>query len=97
MVPSVALPPVIPFTSHAILAPAATQKDAVNDCVCPRATLAALGAIEFAAAHVTVALAFPDLALSAALVAVIVTTAGDGGAGGAVYNAVAVFPDVPVD
>ena len=41
------------------------------------------------AEHVTVAVALPDFELSAALVAVTVTVAGEGGVGGAVYCAVA--------
>jgi hypothetical protein len=67
-----------------MLAPAAMQNDAVNDCVCPSATLAAEGEIEFVAAQVIVALALPDFELSAALAAVTVTVAGDGGTAGAV-------------
>jgi hypothetical protein len=84
IVPSAEFPPAIPLTSHSMVAPAARQNDAVNDCVCPMPTLVAGGEIEFVAAHVIVALAFPNLELSAALVAVTVTVAGEGGADGAV-------------
>jgi hypothetical protein len=47
------------------------------------------GEIEFVAAHAMVTLALPDFELSAVLVAVTVTVAGDGVAAGAVYKAVA--------
>jgi hypothetical protein len=67
-----------------IVAPAARHNVAVKLCVWPRAILAALGAIEFALAQVMVALAFPNLAASATLVALTVTVAGDGGVAGAV-------------
>ena len=89
IVPRDESPPATPSTSHAILAPLARQNDAVKDCVCPSPTLAEGGEIEFVAAHVMVAVALPDFELSAALVAVTVTLAGEGGAGGAVYCAVA--------
>src|ERR1700758_1385672 len=78
----------MPFTSHATVAPVATQKEAVNACVSPRPTLADGGVIEFVAAHVMVTLALPDFAASATLVAVTLTVAGDGGTDGAVYTAV---------
>lgn len=84
IVPTLALPPAIPFTSHAMLAPAAMQNDAVNDCVWPSATLAEAGAMEFVDAQVMVALALLDFKLSAALAAMMVTVAGDGGTDGAV-------------
>lgn len=83
IVPTLALPPAIPFTSHAMLALAAMQNDAVNDCVWPSATFAEAGAIEFVDAQVIVALELPDFELSAALAAVMVTVAGDGGTSGA--------------
>ena len=84
IVPTVEFPPAIPLTSHAMAAPEARQKDAVNDCVWLSPTLVAGGEIEFVAAHVIVALASPNLELSAALVAITVTVAGEGGADGAV-------------
>lgn len=84
MVPTVAFPPPIPFTSHATADPAGAQNDAVNVCDAPNPTLACEGEIEFDAAQMIVAAALPDFVLSAALVAVTVTVAGDGGAGGAV-------------
>lgn len=84
MVPRPELPLAIPFTSHATVAPAARQNDAVNDCAWPSATLADAGEIEFVAVQVIVTLALPEADLSAALVAVTVTIAGDGTAAGAV-------------
>jgi hypothetical protein len=60
------------------------QNDAVNDCVWPSATLAEEGEMEFVDAQVIVALALADFELSAALAAVTVTVAGDGGVAGAV-------------
>jgi hypothetical protein len=89
IVPRVESPPATPPTSHAMLAPLARQKEAVKDCVAPSPTLADGGRIEFVAEQVTVALALPDFEASAALVAVTVTVAGEGGANGAVYCAVA--------
>ena len=89
IVPRVESPPATPPASHATLAPLARQKEAVKDCVPPSPTLAESGEIELVAAHVTVALALPDFEASATLVAVTVTVAGEGGAGGAVYCAVA--------
>jgi hypothetical protein len=47
------------------------------------------GEIEFVVAHVTVTLALSDFELSAVLLAVTVTVAGEGGVAGAVYRAVA--------
>jgi hypothetical protein len=88
ILPTVEFPPAIPFTSHAMLAPAPRQKDAVNACVWPRPTLVEGGEIEFVAAQTIVAVALPDFELSAALVAVTVTAGGEGGVGGAVYSAV---------
>jgi len=83
-VPSVALPFATPFTSQAISVPAGTHNDAVNTCVWPSATVAVAGEIEFEFAQVIVTLADADLVPSPTLVAVIVTTAGDGGIAGAV-------------
>jgi hypothetical protein len=54
IVPTVALPPTVPFTSQTMTVPAGTQKDAVNDCELPSATLAAAGETVFAMGHVTV-------------------------------------------
>jgi hypothetical protein len=48
-----------------MLAPAAMQNDAVNDCVWPSATLAEEGEMEFVDAQVIVALALADFELSA--------------------------------
>ena len=87
--PTMELPPAIPFTPHAMLAPAARQNDAVNVCAPPSPTLAEEGEIKFVAAHVTVALALPNFEPSAALVAITVAVAGEGGAVGAVYTALA--------
>jgi hypothetical protein len=84
IVPSVALPPIIPFTSHVIVAPAARQNDAENDWVLPSETFALAGEIEFVAEHVTVTLALADFELSAMLAAVTLTIGGDGGRSGAV-------------
>lgn len=93
--PTVEFPLAIPLTSHAAFVPAARQNEAENACVCPRATLAEGGEIELVALHVIVAVALPVFELSAALVAVIVTVAGDGGTAGAVYNAVvALVPEI---
>lgn len=86
--PMVEFPPVTPFTSHVRLTPAARQKDDENACVWFNPTLADGGEIKFVALHVIVALALPVFELSAELAAVIVTVGGDGGTGGAVYNAV---------
>jgi hypothetical protein len=87
-VPTAALPPAIPFTSHASADPVGTHSDALKVCEAPNPTLAGEGEIEFVAAQAIVAVAFPDFVPSAALVAVTVTVAGKGGAAGAVYNAV---------
>jgi hypothetical protein len=84
IVPRVELPLAIPFTSHATLAPAARQNEAVNDCGWPSARVTDEGEIEFVAAQVIVTFALPDAEVSAVLVAVTVTVAGDGTAAGAV-------------
>ena len=88
IVPRVALPPAVPFTSQAITVPGARQNAAVKLCVCPNATLAAPGAIVFALEQVIVTLAFPNFAASATLVALTLTVAGEGGVAGAVNTAV---------
>lgn len=82
--PKLELPPVNPFTSQATLEPAARQNEAPNDCGWPSATFAAAGEIAFVAVHVIVTLAPPDADVSATLVAVTVTVAGDGTDEGAV-------------
>jgi hypothetical protein len=87
IVPSVALPPMIPFASQATDAPEARQNETVNTCVWLNATLTDGGEIEFVAEQAIVALAVPIFELSATLVAVTVTVAGDGGNAGAVYRA----------
>jgi hypothetical protein len=84
MVPSVALPPGMPFTSQTIVVVGAGQNEAVKVCVALSATLAEEGAIESAPEQATVTLAFADFEASATLVAVTVTVAGVGGAAGAV-------------
>jgi hypothetical protein len=84
IVPMVAVPPTVPFTSQTIAVPAGTQKDAVNVCELPTATVAAAGETAFAVAHVTVTLALASFELSATLVAVTLTVDGDGGVAGAV-------------
>jgi hypothetical protein len=89
IVPRLAFPPAMPLTSQVIAVPGATQNDAVKFSVCPNATLAVAGEIEFVLGQMIVALALPDLVPSATLVAVTLTVAGEGGAGGAVYIAVA--------
>lgn len=84
MVPSVALPPGMPFTSQTIVEVGAGQNEAVKVCVAPSATFAEAGEIEFAPEQTTVTLAFADFDVSATLVAVTVTSAGVGGTAGAV-------------
>lgn len=84
IVPTVAFPPTAPFTSHVIVASAAAQNDAENDCELPSDTLALGGEIEFAAEHAIVTLALADFELSATLVAVTLTVGGVGGGDGAV-------------
>ena len=65
------------------------QNDAVKGCVWPSPTLAEEGEIKFDAAHVIVTLAAPVFEASATLVAITFTVAGEGGAAGAAYTAVA--------
>ena len=86
--PRLKLPFAIPSTSHATLAPALRQKDAVNDCGWPSARLADGGEIAFVAVQVIVTLALPCAEVSVVLVAVTVTLGGEGTAAGAVYSAV---------
>jgi len=96
MVPSVTLPPAIPLTFQAMLAPAGRQNEVEKVCVWASATLAAEGEIEFVAEQVIVALALADFELSAVLAAVTVTVGGDGGTEGAVYTAVVALPETPL-
>lgn len=84
IVPSVELPPGIPSTSQDIGAVPAAQNVAVRFCDCPSPTLAAVGEIAFGFAQLIVTEALLDLELSATLVAVTVTEAGDGTVAGAV-------------
>lgn len=86
----------MPSTSHVIAVPLATQNETVKVCVSPSATCAVAGEIESVAVHTTVALALPDFELSAVLVAVTVSVAGDGGTAGAVKSAVVVPFDTPL-
>src|SRR5580658_3780926 len=86
IVPTVALPPAIPLTSHAVAAPSVAQNEAVNVCVCPSETFALGGEIE-SVVQVIVTLALPVFVLYATRVAVTVTVGGEGGAAGAVYVA----------
>ena len=83
ILPTVELPPAIPFTSHAMEAPAGRQNEAVKACVCARETVTVDGETVFAAEHVMVTLAVADLVASATLVAVTLTVEGDGGTSGA--------------
>lgn len=89
MVPSVALPPAIPFTSHTIATLAVGQNVAAKFCVKPSATFAASGEIEFVPEHAIVTMAPADFVVSATLVAVTTTVGGVGVAAGAVYKAAA--------
>jgi hypothetical protein len=84
MVPRVALPPGIPFTSQAIAVVGAGQNEAVKICVALSATFAEEGEIELAPEQTTVTLAFADFEVSATLVAVTFSIAGLGGCVGAV-------------
>ena len=83
ILPTVELPPTIPFTSHAMEAPAARQSKAVKACICARETVTAEGEMVFVAEHVMVALAVADLEGSATLVTVTLTVEGEGGSAGA--------------
>ncbi len=86
-----------PSTSHAIGVPPATHSEAVNSCVWPSAMEITDGEIVFELAQVIVTLAAADLELSAVLVAVTVTMAGDGGTAGAIYRPVVTLFDAPVE
>jgi hypothetical protein len=74
----------MPFTSHAMVAPAARQNVALNVCICASPTLVDAGDIELDVLHVIVTVALADFVVSATLVAVTVTVAGAGTASGAV-------------
>lgn len=87
MVPSVVLPPGIPFTSQTIATVAVGQNVAPKFCVIPSATFAAPGEMEFVPEHAIVTLALADFVVSATLMAVTVTVGGVGVAPGAVYKA----------
>ena len=87
MVPNVALPPGIPFTSQTIATAAVGQNVAAKFCVRPSATFATFGEMKFVPEHTTLTLALADLVVSATLVAVTVTVGGVGIAAGAVYKA----------
>ena len=82
--PSAALPPAVPLTSHETVAPAARQNEAVDACDVPSEILADAGEIAAAALQPIMAVAVPDFVASATLVAAIVTVAGDGATEGAV-------------
>ena len=84
MVPTVELPPGIPFTSQTIAVVAAGQNEAVKFCVEPSATFADVGDIEFVPEQAMVTLALADFEGSATLVTVTVTVGGVGVAEGAV-------------
>lgn len=84
MMPLAEFPPGIPFTSHTIVALLGAQKDAVNVCDCPSASVAAEGVSKIGFAQVIVTAALPDFVESAVLVAVTVTEAGEGTAAGAI-------------
>lgn len=86
-VPTVELPPAIPFTLHAVAVPGATHSDAVKFCVAPAATLTDAGEMEFAAPHEIVTLATAASDGFAVLVAATETDAGTGAIAGAVYVA----------
>ena len=96
IVPTVVLPPAIPFTSHVIPAPLA-QIAAENPSIIPSPTLAVAGDSWLVAEHVIVTVALLDFAVSATLVAVTVTLAGVGTFAGAVYVALELPPLIPFD
>ena len=84
MVPTVELPPGIPFTSQTIAAVAAGQNEAVKFCVKPSVTFAEVGEMEFVPEQAMVTLALADFEASATLVTVTVTVGGVGSDAGAV-------------
>jgi hypothetical protein len=82
--PTEELPSGIPFTSHATAVPSGTHNDAVNSCVWPSVSEIAAGEMLLGLAQTIVTLAEADFDVSATLVAVTVTTAGEGRVAGAV-------------
>ena len=84
MVPTVELPPKIPFTSQTIAVLAAGQNEAVKFCVEPSATFAEVGDMEFVPEQAMVTLALADFEVSATLVTVTVIVGGVGSDAGAV-------------
>jgi hypothetical protein len=94
--PTEELPSGIPFTSHARAVPAGTHKEAVNTCVWPSVREIAAGEILPGLAQTIVTLAEADFEVSATLVAVTVTTAGEGRMAGAVYRPVVESLDAPL-
>lgn len=99
IVPTPELPPAIPFTIHATGVPGATHRDAVRFNATPVATLDDAGEIEFAEPHEIATMAAAAFVVSATLVTVTDTDAGDGGIAGAVYVAASalVMLSVPRD
>ena len=84
MVPTVALPPGIPFTSQTIAAVGAGQNEAVKFCVEPSATFAEVGDMELVPEQAMVTLALADFEVSATLATVTVMVGGVGSDAGAV-------------
>ena len=89
MVPTLALPPVAPFTCQVTAVFLSNVTVAVNCCVPPAATKVLAGEMEIAACSVMLAEA--DTVELAVEVAVTVTCAGEGSVAGAVYNPSAVM------
>jgi len=83
-VPTVALPPAIPFTLQVTAVFVVPVTVAVNCCVAPVTTEALVGLTLTVTGSTTVTEAEADLVGSATLVAVTVTVAGEGTADGAV-------------
>ena len=99
IVPTVAFPPTTPFTSQTIGVFAGAHNAAVKSCICPSATFAEGGDIEFGVAQTSVTVAEADLEGSATLVTVTIAPGGDGIVAGAAYEAEStlVLPIVPTD
>jgi hypothetical protein len=89
IVPTLELPPAIPFTSQAIAELPATQKEAAKVFVCASVIAAEEGTRELPELQVMVTTELPDMEGSATLAAVTVTLAGEGTTAGATYMAVA--------
>jgi hypothetical protein len=83
IVPTMGLPPMMPFTSHVICVPGGTQSMAVKLCDWPTAALAVAGEIEFEEQRIFTP-AFATAEGSAALVAFTLTVGGEGIVAGAV-------------